>query len=111
MNSLVTLIAVAPPVAQYAALAASTETLRKELDDWAEGVLAEATAAVPQDVIAHTVQRQGDPGPQIVEELRRGDYDLVVLGSRGRGRTREGLIGSVNGYVHFHAKVPLLSVP
>jgi nucleotide-binding universal stress UspA family protein len=35
----------------------------------------------------------------------------VVLGSRGRGPAREGLLGSVNGYVHFHSHVPVLSVP
>jgi nucleotide-binding universal stress UspA family protein len=36
---------------------------------------------------------------------------LIVLGSRGRGRAQEGLLGSVNGYIHFHTHVPLLSVP
>jgi nucleotide-binding universal stress UspA family protein len=34
-----------------------------------------------------------------------------VLGTRGRGRAQEGLLGSVNGYLHFHASVPVLSVP
>jgi nucleotide-binding universal stress UspA family protein len=73
--------------------------------------LDEAAAAVPDDVIAHMVQRTGHAGPEILEEIERGGYDLVVLGSRGRGRAQEGLLGSVNGYLHFHAEVPLLSVP
>jgi len=39
------------------------------------------------------------------------DYDLVVLGSRGRSATRAGILGSVNGAVHFHTSVPMLSFP
>ena len=112
MNSMLTLVVVAPHAAQSAAVAGvSNERMTKELDDWAKRVLAEAASAVPEDVIAHTVQRVGDAGPEIVTELDRGGYDLIVLGSRGRGRAREGLLGSVNGHVHFHSRVPLLSVP
>jgi nucleotide-binding universal stress UspA family protein len=62
-------------------------------------------------VIVHTVQRVGHAGPEIVKEIERGGYDLVVVGSRGRGRAQEGLLGSVNGYLHFHSKIPLLSIP
>ena len=112
MNSKLTLITVAPPVSHYVPLSGvSSETMRRDLERWASDVLAEALAAVPDDVIAHKVQPTGHPGPKILEELERGRYDLVVLGSRGRGRAQEGLLGSVNGYLHFHAHVPLLSVP
>jgi nucleotide-binding universal stress UspA family protein len=111
-NAKLTLITVAPPVATYSTLGGvSGPTMRTELDKWAAGVLAEALDVVPEDVIAHKIQPTGDAGPEIVKELERGGYDLVVLGSRGRGRAQEGLLGSVNGYVHFHARVPLLSVP
>jgi nucleotide-binding universal stress UspA family protein len=111
-NARLTLIAVAPPVSSYVTLGGvSSDIMREELEKWATSILAKAAAVVPDDVIAHTVQRAGDPGPEIVTELTRGAYDLVVLGSRGRGRAREGLLGSVNGYVHFHSRVPLLSVP
>ncbi len=112
MNSALTLITVAPPVSSYVTLAGvSSDTMQEELDKWAAHVLSDAAAAVPDDVIAHRVQRSGHPGPEILEELERGRYDLVVLGSRGRGRAQEGLRGSVNGFLHFHSHVPLLSVP
>jgi nucleotide-binding universal stress UspA family protein len=112
LNSNLTLITVAPPLSHYVTLAGvSSETMRDELDKWAGRTLTEAAAAVPDDVTAHTVQRNGHPGPEIATELERGHYDLVVLGSRGRGRAQEGLLGSVNGYLHFHSRVPLLSVP
>jgi len=112
MNSKLTLITVAPPVSHYIPLAGvSRETMRKEFDFWAQTIFDQAAAAIPDDVIAHRVQTIGQAGPKIFEEIERGRYDLVVLGSRGRGRAREGLLGSVNGYLHFHSRVALLSVP
>ena len=112
MNSKVTLITVAPPATNYAALAGvSGETIRDELDAWAGDVLKEAADVIPDDVIPRRVLRRGHAGHEIFKELQAGGYDLVVLGSRGRGKAQEGLLGSVNGYLHFHSRVPLLSVP
>jgi nucleotide-binding universal stress UspA family protein len=111
-NAKLTVMTVAPPLASYVTFAGvSRETMLAELGNWAAGILDEAVRSVPDDVVAHTVQRSGHPGPEVVRELERGGYDLIVLGSRGRGRTQEGLLGSVNGYVHFHSRVPLLTVP
>jgi nucleotide-binding universal stress UspA family protein len=112
MRSNLTLITVAPPPSYYVTLAGvSSETMTKELDRWADTTLTEAARLVPDDVIAHRVRRDGHPGPEIVKEIERGGYDLVVFGTRGRGRAQEGLLGSVNAYLHFHSRVPLLSVP
>jgi nucleotide-binding universal stress UspA family protein len=112
MRSKLTLITVAPPPSYYVTLAGvSGETLRRELDRWAESTVNEAASLVPDDVIAHRVQRSGHAGPEIVREIGRGGYDLVVLGTRGRGRAQEGLLGSVNSYLHFHSRVPMLTVP
>ena len=111
-NAKLTLMTVAPPVSTYVTLAGvGVDTMTDELDKWAKDVLDDALREVPEDVAAHTVQGRGHAGAEILKELRRGGYDLVVLGSRGRGRAQEGLLGSVNGHVHFHARVPLLSVP
>jgi nucleotide-binding universal stress UspA family protein len=105
-------LTVAPPVATYVTLGGvSIETMSAELDKWATNLLDEAARNVPQDVTADRVQGSGQAGPGILKELKRGDYDLIILGTRGRGRTPEGLLGSVNGYIHFHAQIPLLSVP
>jgi nucleotide-binding universal stress UspA family protein len=112
MNSKLTLLTVAPSLSHYVTLAGvDPEKMRAELDRWAADKLREAAAVVPDAVLAHTLQRSGHAGPEIIKELERGHFDLVVLGSRGRGRAQEGLLGSVNGYVHFHSRVPLLSVP
>ena len=112
MNSKLTLVTVAPLPSMYVTLGGvSSETMSDELDRWASGILAAAVEAVPEDLVAHTLQRSGHPGPEIADVLERGGFDLVVLGTRGRGRAQEGLLGSVNGYLHFHSRVPLLSVP
>ena len=112
MNCKLTLVTVAPPLSHYVTLAGvSRETMREELEKWADRILREAAAAIPDDVIAHRVQRSGHAGQKILEELERGRYDIVVLGSRGRGRAQEGLLGSVNAYLHFHSRLPVLSVP
>lgn len=111
-NSKLTLMSVAPPVSTYVTLGGvSSEKMATELGQWADRTVAEAAASLPEDVVAHTLRRSGHVGEEIVKELERGRYDLVVLGSRGRGPAREGLFGSVNGYVHFHSRVPVLSVP
>lgn len=110
-NARLTLIAVAPPVTDFTAFAGvAPETLRRQLDEWAARILRDARAALPHDVAAQTIQHSGHPGEEIVAELERGGYDLVVLGSRGRGRTLANLLGSVNTHVHYHSDVAVLSV-
>jgi nucleotide-binding universal stress UspA family protein len=111
-NSKLTLMSVAPPVSGYVTLGGvSIEQMTAELEQWADRNVAEAAASLPDDVVAHTLRRSGHVGEEIVKEVEKGRYDLVVLGSRGRGPASEGLFGSVNGYVHFHSRIPVLSVP
>ena len=46
----------------------------------------------------------------IVAEIQSGGYDLVVRGSRGRGRANSEILGSVNAHVHYRVKVPRLTI-
>jgi nucleotide-binding universal stress UspA family protein len=78
----------------------SRETLRKLV--WRVKVSGGTVAA------AHL--RMGWPGPEIVrlgEEIGAG---VIVVGSRGRGRLRRALTGSVSGSVARHAPCPVLVV-
>jgi nucleotide-binding universal stress UspA family protein len=107
----VTVVTVAPTVAPLVALApASIEGLRDELDHWARARLEEAKAAAPAGLIVRTIERNGHVGDEIVGEIESGDYDLVVLGSRGHGRLTTEILGSVNNHVHYHSNVPTLTI-
>jgi nucleotide-binding universal stress UspA family protein len=107
----VTVVTVAPTVAPLAALApVSVEGLRDELDQWARTKLAEAKDAAPADLTVRTIERTGHVGDEIVAEIQSGEYDLVVLGSRGHGRLTTEILGSVNNHVHYHSDVPTLTI-
>lgn len=47
--------------------------------------------------INHKVEYlRGEPGPTIVKHANENDFDVVVLGSRGRNRLQELVLGSVS---------------
>src|SRR5258708_6413169 len=88
----------------------SVEGLRAELDDWASTKLGEAEAGAPAGLAVRAVKRSGHVGHEIVAEIESGGYDLVVLGSRGHARVTAEILGSVNAHVHYHVKVPTLTI-
>jgi nucleotide-binding universal stress UspA family protein len=107
----VTVLSVAPSVAPLAGLSGvSIDALGAELEQWAERTAREGASTAPDELSVQTVTRSGHIGEEIVAEIEAGGYDLVVLGSRGRGRLTSELFGSANGYVHFHSRIPLLSI-
>jgi len=52
----------------------------------------------------------GDGAQRIVESARAGKFDLVVMGSHGRGVFRSLFLGSVVTKVLSHSQVPVLVV-
>jgi nucleotide-binding universal stress UspA family protein len=107
----VTVLTVAPSVAPLASLGGvSVDELGDELKRWAERTGQEGAALAPNGSDVRTVTRSGHIGGEIVAEIESGDYDLVVLGSRGRGKLTSELFGSANAFVHYHSRVPLLSI-
>lgn len=51
------------------------------------------------------------PGEFVVEVARREDARLIVMGSRGMGKLRRTIMGSVSDYVLHHAHLPVCVVP
>jgi nucleotide-binding universal stress UspA family protein len=52
----------------------------------------------------------GDPAEKIVQIAKSGNYDLVVIGSRGRGARKEMFLGSVSNHVLHKTNAPVLVV-
>jgi len=50
----------------------------------------------------------GEAGPGIVAAAEAEGADLIVVGTRGRGRAGRFLLGSVSDYVIYHAGCPVL---
>ncbi|MET0071279.1 MAG: universal stress protein [Candidatus Thiodiazotropha sp.] len=53
----------------------------------------------------------GEPGDKIVEKAVGGGYDLVVIGKRGQGILRGGLMGDTARRVIRHSKIPVMVIP
>jgi nucleotide-binding universal stress UspA family protein len=75
-----------------------------------EKVLAQARDGLPADVSVTTRLLGGEPSRAIVDAARDGDHDLIVMGSRGRGRLQGALLGSVSQAVLHAAPVRVLVV-
>ena len=52
----------------------------------------------------------GDPADRIVEVANSGEFDLVAVGSRGAGRVRGILVGSVSDRVVHRSSIPVVVV-
>jgi len=52
----------------------------------------------------------GRPSDKIVEECKKGNFDLIVMGNRGLGRVKGFLLGSVSQRVSNDAECPVLIV-
>lgn len=51
------------------------------------------------------------PGEFVVEIAKKEDARLIVMGSRGVGKLRRTIMGSVSDYVLHHAHLPVCVVP
>ncbi|MUG99647.1 universal stress protein [Scytonema sp. UIC 10036] len=101
----------------YVGLGMSTEILKIQHSSWEEFVnrglemlrsfADEATAA---GVSSEFTQNPGSPGQTICEFARNGEFDLIVIGRRGRSGLSELLLGSVSNYVLHHASCSVLTV-
>jgi len=62
-----------------------------------------------EDVLLHKKHTSGHPAAEIIEEIKR-DFDLVVMGSRGRGIIAGAFLGSVTQRVLARTQCPVLIV-
>lgn len=75
-----------------------------------EGKLRAAADGVPDDLSVTTRLVDGDPSRAILHAARDGGHDVIVMGSRGRGRMTASLLGSVSNRVMHDADVPVIVI-
>jgi nucleotide-binding universal stress UspA family protein len=73
-------------------------------------VLRSMVELVPKELPVTTLLLDGNPAHEIVKAAKERDHDLIVIGSRGRGRATAALLGSVSHAVLHEAPVPVLVV-
>ena len=76
----------------------------------AQKVIRAAAERVPDDQPVTTVLSEDPIRLAILRQVKQGHYDLVVMGSRGRGALRSAALGSVSHFVLNHSPAPVLIV-
>jgi nucleotide-binding universal stress UspA family protein len=92
-----------------AAPEAVNEARRMQTRD-AEHCLCDAVARVPQDVSVTKILSRRPIGDSLLREAARGEHDLLILGSRGRGVIRSALLGSLGRDMLRLSPLPVLIV-
>jgi nucleotide-binding universal stress UspA family protein len=99
-----------PPAAYIGGGAAAAGEAARAAEPETEAMLVEARERVPEHVSVSTLLSREPPRVAILRQIERGNHDLVVLGSRGRGALRSLLLGSVSHHVLHRSPVPVLIV-
>jgi nucleotide-binding universal stress UspA family protein len=107
--TLITGVAELPPTA-YLMPGEETGQLLENVHAQADAILRRARDRVPPDLPVTTVLTERPIRCALVDQIKSGGHDLVVLGSRGRGAVRAALLGSVSHYVLNRSRVPVLIV-
>jgi len=99
-----------PAAAFFGATGDAVADIFQQAEAQAEAVLRRARDRVPDHLSVTTVLSTDPVQPALIRQIKNGDHDLVVMGSRGRGAMRSALLGSVSHYVLHHSPVPVLIV-
>jgi nucleotide-binding universal stress UspA family protein len=102
---------VAPPATAYIGGGAGVAaTIAADAEADAGKLLRHAVERVPEGVSVTTVQSSEPVRVALMHQVKAGDHDIVVMGSRGRGAVRAALLGSVSHFLLHHSPVPVLIV-
>jgi nucleotide-binding universal stress UspA family protein len=108
--TLITAVAQVPATTYGAASGLPVAQLLEDAHVEAEAILQRARERVPDGLSVSAVLSEQPIRVALSRQIAHGYYDLVVMGSRGRGAVRAALLGSVSHYVLHHSPVPVLIV-
>ena len=76
-----------------------------------EKVLEDCESKAEQhNIPVKAILASGDPAQQIIDTAKAEGADLIVLGSRGLGKVKSLLLGSVSSKIVHYAKEPVLII-
>jgi nucleotide-binding universal stress UspA family protein len=100
-----------PPVwAATAMTAGACAVTAADLEKEAVDAMRRAVERVPKNVPVTTMISRKPIRNALVSCVEKADYDLLVMGSRGRGALSASLLGSVSHYALNHVPIPVLIV-
>jgi nucleotide-binding universal stress UspA family protein len=100
-----------PPAWAASSVAAGAAAVSAlDLEREAVQTMRRAVSRVPKDVPVTTLISRRPVRPALMTAVACGDYDLLVLGSRGRRALTASLLGSVSHYALNHSPIPVLIV-
>ncbi|MFZ0089573.1 MAG: universal stress protein [Solirubrobacteraceae bacterium] len=92
------------------ATAAGLGSLVADLAAEAAAALEHAVDRVPASIPVTKILSTEPIRDALMNQIKRGEHDLIVMGSRGRGALTAQLLGSVSHYALHHSPVPVLIV-
>lgn len=85
--------------------------VEKVLSDEGKRLIQPAVKLLNESGISYdTLYMTGDPAQKICEKAKDGNYDLIVMGTRGMETFSEVILGSVSHKVLQHAVCPVMIV-
>src|SRR5947209_3601915 len=91
-------------------MAMPIEELNEDLMDIGAEILRRHRKLLPADLVVHQALAQGDAARQVVDQAVARGADLIVMGTHGRGRFAQFLIGSTAESVIRMSQCPVLTI-
>ena len=85
------------------------EVLREDAEREMREFLARCTLPAGIEITRHLIG--GEPAATVLELLKSGKYDVVVIGTRGQSGVRQFLLGSVAGRLVRLSPIPVITIP
>jgi nucleotide-binding universal stress UspA family protein len=102
----------APPDLKVKTPGGKTKKLAEVIRDNAEADMKEfvASAALPAKLSTRTLVESGEAAKRILELAASGAYDLLVMGTHGRGGVKHLVLGSVAAKVVRGSPIPVITL-
>ncbi len=88
--------------------AGAVQQLTTDFEREAQRVMRDAVDSVPESIPVTKILTHDPVKSALMHQIKSGNHDLLVMGSRGRGAVTASLLGSVSHYVLNHSPIPVL---